>query len=168
MTRTSKANNPTKKKARPGVTKKTRTASKDAHAQRHKKALEVLCLMADEGLSTNKSLAAVGMLWGTFCRWCGDDPANAEMYVRAREVLLERMAHEIHDIADTPVEGVTTTVKPGGVIEERRGDMIEHRRLQIESRKWLLAKLMPRKYGDKQQIEHSGRVGLEALVAGDE
>mgnify|MGYP001290710800 FL=1 len=46
--------------------------------------------------------------------------------------------------------------------------MIEHRRLQIESRKWLLARLMPKKYGDKQQVEHSGSIGLEGLIAGSD
>lgn len=86
----------------------------------------------------------------------------------ARAQLLERMAEEIHQIADTPVEGVTITTKADGGVEEKRADMIEHRRLQIESRKWLLARLMPKKYGDKQHVEHSGSIGLEGLIAGSD
>jgi hypothetical protein len=30
--------------------------------------------------------------------------------------------------------------------------MIEHRRLQIETRRWLLSKLRPREYGDKIEV----------------
>ena len=46
--------------------------------------------------------------------------------------------------------------------------MIDHRRLQIDTRKWLIGKMAPKKYGDKQQLEHSGADGgpvtLEALI----
>ena len=46
--------------------------------------------------------------------------------------------------------------------------MIEHRRLQIDACKWLIGKMAPKKYDDKQQIEHAGPAGgpvtLEALI----
>ena len=31
--------------------------------------------------------------------------------------------------------------------------MLEHRKLRIDSRKWLLAKLAPKKYGDKLDLK---------------
>lgn len=34
--------------------------------------------------------------------------------------------------------------------------------------RWRASKIAPKDYGDKQQVEHSGKVGLEHLVAGDE
>jgi hypothetical protein len=137
----------------------------DAHRE---KINEVFRLMVEEGLSTNAACKRVTLRWQTLMDWCEAAPENAEKYARARIQLLERMAHEIHQIADTPVEGVITTIKSDGGVEEKRADMIEHRRLQIESRKWLLARLMPQKYGDKQHIQHSGSVGLESLVAGED
>jgi hypothetical protein len=36
--------------------------------------------------------------------------------------------------------------------------MVEHRKLRIDTRLKLLAKWNPKKYGDKQAIEHSGEV----------
>ena len=47
--------------------------------------------------------------------------------------------------------------------------MIEHRRLQIETRKWLLGKMAPKKYSDKQIYEHGGpgaarSPSIEALI----
>lgn len=139
----------------------------DAHARRQALGDLVLQRMA-EGLSAVKACEEVGLAWGTFWERIASDDDFAGRYTRARELLLERMSDEIHAIANTPVEGETTIVKADGSIEVKRGDMLEHRRLQIESRKWLLAKLMPKKYGDLRHVEHSGRVGLEQLVAGDD
>lgn len=149
-----------------GVTKPRARASSDAHALREAKFNKVLALMGT-GLSAVKACEEAGVPWSSFHERLDADPAYADRYARARVLLLERMAEEIHQIADTPVEGVTITTKADGGIEEKRGDMLEHRKLQIEARKWLLAKLMPKKYGDVRKIEHSGSIGLEQLVAGD-
>jgi hypothetical protein len=46
--------------------------------------------------------------------------------------------------------------KPRGT-EVTQADMIDHRRLQIETRKWLLARLDPMKYG--QQVNIGGMEG---------
>ena len=166
MTRTGKVSTPRETKASGGVAKSRTQASIDARTARAAKADEALRLMVDEGMSTTSACKQVGLGWQSFCNWCEEDPEHVERYTRARAQLLERMAEEIHQIADTPVDGVTITTKADGGVEEKRGDMIEHRRLQIESRKWLLARLMPKKYGDKQQVEHSGSIGLEGLVSG--
>ena len=47
--------------------------------------------------------------------------------------------------------------------------MIEHRRLQIETRKWMLGRMAPKKYGDVQVHKHGGDpdgspITLEALI----
>lgn len=34
--------------------------------------------------------------------------------------------------------------------------------------RWRASKIATKEYGDRQQVEHSGRVGLESLVAGSE
>lgn len=168
MTRTKKDSATPEKTVSGGVAKPRAQASFDARTARAAKADEVLRLMVDEGMSTTSACKQVGLGWKLFSEWCEEAPGHSERYTRARAQLLERMAEEIHQIADTPVEGVTITTKADGGVEEKRADMIEHRRLQIESRKWLLAKLMPKKYGDKQHIEHSGSIGLEGLIAGDD
>jgi hypothetical protein len=33
--------------------------------------------------------------------------------------------------------------------------MIQHRRLKIDARKWIVSKLLPKKYGDSTQIQNS-------------
>ena len=91
--------------------------------------------------------------------WLGKYPEFSEQYARARETQADALFDEALDIADTPQLGVKTVTKPGGVVEKTEGDMIEHRRLQIETRKWIAGKLRPKKYGDRTQLEHTGRDG---------
>jgi hypothetical protein len=100
--------------------------------------------------------------WRTVYDWKEADKAFAARIARAREVGYDAIAEEAMTIADTPVEGVETTVKPDGSVEERRGDMLGHRKLQIETRLKLLAKWSPKRYGDKMDVGLSGSVTILA------
>lgn len=100
----------------------------------------------------------------TVFRWLAKDE-NAdfrEQYARARETQADVLFDEILTIADTPVIGVKTVTKATGV-EKTEGDMIEHRRLQVDARKWMLGKMQPKKYGDKVVNEHSGEVSFTRI-----
>lgn len=92
----------------------------------------------------------------TVRRWARDDVhgfyAN---YARSREIGYAHMFDEIQQIADTPEEGVVIKDGPNGT-ETRTGDMIEHRRLKVDTRKWMLAKALPKVYGDRLALEHGG------------
>lgn len=135
--------------------------------------------MADricEQLADGKSLRAVcdepGMPSEAAVRaWALDDIEGfAAQYARAREIGYDRLADELLEIADTPQTGVKTTTKATGT-ETTEGDMIEHRRLQVDARKWMLAKMLPKKYGDKLTTEvtgglkHDHTVGLQPETA---
>ena len=86
----------------------------------------------------------------------------SNQYRRARDIQADVLFDEIHQIADTPQKG-TKTVRRGegdnSTVETTEADMIEHRRLQIDACKWLIGKMAPKKYGDKQQVEHAGPDG---------
>jgi hypothetical protein len=87
----------------------------------------------------------------TVCDWVRDRPEFAERYARARSVGLDALADELLEIADTPAIGIKTKADADGVIiEATTGDMIEHRKLRVDARKWLLSKMRPDKYGDRQ------------------
>ncbi len=81
-------------------------------------------------------------------------------FAQARARGFDAIAAQVLLIADTPVEGVETVVKPDGSVEERRGDMLGHRKLQIETRLKLLAKWDPKRYGERMALEHSGTVTI--------
>lgn len=97
--------------------------------------------MAIEGLSCFKSCEAVGVPIGTFIGWTVENAELAESYTRARETLIERMAAETLAIADMPVGSTEHGTTDSGAVQKQR--------LQVDTRKWLLSKLAPKKYGDK-------------------
>lgn len=74
-------------------------------------------------------------------------------------------------IADTPLEGEKTeegSTEKGSFSKTIRGDMIEHRRLQVDTRKWALARMFPKKYGDRinQQLTGADGETLKIEVTG--
>lgn len=114
----------------------------------------------------------------TVLGWVLDDLQGfADQYARARAIGLDVVADDLLDIADTPVIGEETE-DDGDKVKVKRGDMLGHRKLQVDTRKWYLSKLAPKKYGDKQAVELSGslavtdmsddeiRAELAALTAG--
>ena len=93
----------------------------------------------------------------TVFRWLGTHDSFRDMYARAREAQADALFDEILDIANTPITGEKTKVdKDGNVIEMTKADMIEHRRLQIDACKWIAAKLRPKVYGDKLDVDVTG------------
>src|SRR5436305_10818518 len=70
------------------------------------------------------------------------------------------MAEEILEIANSRVDGKETVVRGNAdgkkTVEVKTADMLDHRRLQIETRKWLMAKMKPKRYGDKLDVTSGG------------
>jgi hypothetical protein len=96
------------------------------------------------GLSAFKACQAAGVPQSTFSRWVDDDAILAENYARAREDLIERMATEIMEISDQDVGMSFDGKKDWAAVQKHK--------LQVDSRKWLLSKLAPRKYGEKLEV----------------
>ena len=98
-------------------------------------------------------------------RWLEWNDAFRQQYARARETQADTLADEILDISNTTVLGVKTKIGKDG-IETTEGDMIEHRRLQVDARKWLAGKLAPKKYGDKldTNLTVAGKLEVAWLV----
>lgn len=79
----------------------------------------------------------------------------SQAYTRGKELAVARKEELIEKIAATPMIGTTTVrgqrvLKDGTVVdivETREEDMLGHRTLLIETHKWALAHLKPRKHG---------------------
>ena len=101
----------------------------------------------------------------TVRQWALDDTQGfAALSARAYTLGFETLAERCLEIANTPLEGVETTTKPNGDVEEKRGDMLGHRKLQIDTAMRLLGKWSPKRYGEKIQQEHSGEIGVRSLA----
>ena len=94
-------------------------------------------------------------------------PDFADQYARACEIRADYVFDEMFEIADTPQLGVKTVIKPDGSVETTEGDMIEHRRLRIDARKWALARMSPRKYGDRQTTDANVHVAVAPEITAD-
>lgn len=96
------------------------------------------------GLSAFKACQAAGVNQSTFNLWLNDDAELAAKYAQARENLIERMASDILDISDADVDVLHDGKKDWAAIQKHK--------LQVDTRKWLLSKLAPKKYGDRIEV----------------
>ena len=81
----------------------------------------------------------------TFYKWLEEDKKKAERYARACEVRADVIFEEILTIADK--QGEDIIIVDGKEITNH--NVINRNRLQVDARKWVLAKMQPTKYGDK-------------------
>lgn len=102
------------------------------------RAMQVLAGM-ESGLSLRQACEQCDVAPSTFMRWCDEDLDLAEHYARARERLLHMKAEELEDIGERAALA-ETAVEVAGL------------RLLSDNRKWLLSKLLPKRYGDKLAV----------------
>lgn len=130
---------------------------------------DAICARLAEGESLRAICADAGMPPASTVRgWVVDDVQGfAAHYARARDIGLDTIAEEIIEIADTTETGTKTVSKATG-LETTEGDMIEHRRLKVEARKWYLSKLAPKRYGEKLELAGALTVKKSAADMTDE
>ncbi|WP_376711077.1 terminase small subunit-like protein [Pseudochrobactrum lubricantis] len=78
----------------------------------------------------------------TVFRWLARHKEFRNQYARAQEDRASAMAEDILDIAD----------------DEECPD-VQKAKLRIDTRKWLMSKMAPKRYGDKQQMQLTGAEG---------
>ncbi len=165
MSEDDKKKEPKVVKIRPGARKHDRQAIMSA-----------LLPLLQDGMSLT---AACGMVpeaptSSQILDWISTEPALAEQYALAREAGYRMIADEILSISDenyTIVEedvvdeaGVPVVDGDGMRLQRRvkvplSSEAIQRNRLRIDSRKWMLSKMLPKVYGDKLHTEHTGQDG---------
>jgi hypothetical protein len=93
--------------------------------------------------------------------WALDDREGfAAQYARAREVQFLAIADELLEIAD---DGRNDWMQRRGNDErggwELNGEHIQRSRVRIDTRKWMLSKMLPKVYGDKTEVAVTGANG---------
>ena len=84
----------------------------------------------------------------TILLWIDSDKELAEQYARAREMGSVCRAEEMEEMAAGAVGAPP--------------EVVAAVRLQIDTRKWLLGKFAKGMFGDKTQVEHSGKIETAA------
>lgn len=80
-------------------------------------------------------------------------------YTRARDLGLDEMADDLLDIADDGTnDWMEKTINKGKdneyEIEVLNKEAVMRSRLRVDTRKWYLSKMAPKRYGDSRKIEH--------------
>ena len=128
---------------------------------------EILFDIAERGYSWRKALkdekGNTRMSSQTFQKILMTDEVRSKQYARACEMRADVIADEIMEIADN-VGGDMITLKDGREVVDNA--VVNRDRLRVDSRKWLLAKLQPKKYGERIDVDHSttGIIDIEYVM----
>lgn len=94
----------------------------------------------------------------TIFRWCEANEEFRTQYAQAREGLQDFWADEIVEISDDGTNDYMAVKRGDDEVEVVNHEHISRSKLRTDTRKWLMSKLAPKKYGDK--LEHSGQVSF--------
>lgn len=90
--------------------------------------------------------------------WLLDEEKKSffQQYARARSIQAENMFDEILDIADDGSNDFMTIVKGNESYEMENKEVTNRSKLRVDSRKWYLSKVLPKKFGDKLDLTSDG------------
>ncbi len=99
-----------------------------------------------------ETLKEIARAWqvphGKLAEWITEDRERAEKYANALKVAGEAAAHDVVRIAD------------GASVED-----VAVRKLQIDARKWYAGKVSRERFGESQEVRHTGSVSLVAILS---
>src|SRR4051812_5457563 len=109
---------------------------------------EALCTeIAEGGLGPKAACEKLGIAYRTFRSWLARHPEFEKQYDRAMRLRCDAMAEEALEIGDSADGGNAAAVQKA--------------RLQVDTRRWLLSKLLPERFGDR--VELSGPNGRDLM-----
>lgn len=116
---------------------------------------EICNKVIEDKISFNQAVkdSEIGLV--SFYKWVAKNEELQNVYKYAREIRSDVLFEEIIEISDNTEEGIVIETDDIGRTKEKKGDMTQHRRLKIDSRKWVVARMNPKKYGDRQHIDHT-------------
>ena len=131
-----------------------------------KLAIEI-CTQIAHGVPLTKICKQEGMpVLSSVYLWLSQNKNFSDMYTKAREDQADTLADEIQAIADQmPME---KTDKEGNTSFDSA--YIQWMRLRVDARKWVAAKLKPKKYGDRVELagDRDNPIQIEAQVQAKE
>jgi len=97
--------------------------------------------------------------------WIRDNPEFAQWYAQARERQAEFIADQCFEIADDGQnDWMEKRGREGELIGwQLNGEHVQRSKLRIDARKWMAAKLAPKKYGDRQEIDLKAQVSVDTM-----
>lgn len=111
-----------------------------------------ICAQLAEGISLRTVCLAKGMPdKATVFRWLREHKEFRDQYARAKEESADAMSEEILDISDDSI----SVIKEGA--EKKSTALAQVQRLRVDTRKWIMSKMKPKKYGDRVDLTSDGK-----------
>lgn len=105
----------------------------------------------------------------TIIQWLGEHEEFQDQYARAREVHAMLMEDEIQEIADdSRNDWIEREGKDGATEVVVNPEVVARARVRIDSRKWLMSKMAPKRYGDRVALTgpNGGALQVNQTITG--
>ena len=127
-----------------------------------------ICRRIAEGESLRSVCADESMpAASSIFRWLLDEEKQSfwEQYAHARAIQAELMFDELLEIADDGSNDFMTIIKGDHSYNIEDKEVTNRSRLRVDTRKWYLSKVLPKKFGDKLDLTSDGKA-LPAPIYG--
>jgi hypothetical protein len=135
--------------------------SKEAQDIRETKFKAIIKEIETKGQSLTKATKKIGMTNKSFMLMIEKDTSLLHQYTRAMEaradLIAERMVRNSHNRSNDFYTDSEGNIKPNPVSVQRD-------RLILDTDKWLLSKLMPKKYGDRLTLDGEVKTGAPLTI----
>lgn len=116
---------------------------------------DAICAALEKGDTLRKACRDLGLDPATILRWTKDYSEFSKQYADARQVGYQLLADEILEISDDSNGDVIVDDEGNARTDAER---VARSRLRVDTRKWMLSKMLPKIYGDKIETTHTGEV----------
>lgn len=117
-----------------------------------------ICLRISEGESLRAICRDDKMpALSTIMLWNLSNKEFSEHYARAVDARAEHLFEEILEIADDGSNDYMTITKGDEDYNVENREVTTRSKLRVDSRKWFLSKVMPKKFGDKLDVVSDGK-----------
>lgn len=101
----------------------------------------------------------------TVLAWASDKSHPfSQQYARAREIQAETLVEEIIAIADEAEDDFIVTESGREVFNK---EAVMRSKLRVDARMWAASKILPKKYGPKVDVEHTGGMKVRVVIGGN-
>ena len=155
------------------MSKKTSTPKKGRPTKYSKLLADKICCELSEGKSLRTVCLSDKMPdKSTVFRWLREYETFRDQYETAKQEATDALAEEIQDISDDGTNDwieIDLYDKKGNVTGTKtvlNHEHVQRSRLRVDTRKWIMAKMKPKKYGDKVDVTSGGEPLATAPITG--
>lgn len=99
--------------------------------------------------------------------WLRDKPEFSAQYARAHEEYADEVFEEMLEIADDGRNDFVEKHTQRGTFVALDDEAVSRSRLRVDTRKWILARLAPKKYGDKIEVDATIKGDVHVVIGGN-